>query len=91
MSMKHVSDGVEWKGFQAADTRRDALPVGSLLVIAWFDGEPEVWAAENLRGVDALRGYYRKEWGDREVPFTVATVLDNENLPKPTAQAGVTA
>jgi hypothetical protein len=73
--MKHIIDGVEWPGFQRV-TRPASAPPESILVIAWFDGEPELWAAEGPEGIESLRQYYRAEWGDRDIPFTLARVGD---------------
>ena len=50
---------------------RSELKPGSKVVIAWFDGEPELWMVEDEEGLQALRNYYRDDWGDREIPFTV--------------------
>jgi hypothetical protein len=73
--MKHIIDGVEWPGFQRLSHPGSALP-DSILVVAWFDGEPDLWVADPLGGVESLRQYYQSEWGDRDIPFTLARVGD---------------
>jgi hypothetical protein len=71
--VKITIDGVEYQGFQRMTP---AAEMHSLTVIIWFDGEPEIWNCEDIMGVDALRAYYRKEWGDRVIPYTVLTVIN---------------
>jgi hypothetical protein len=43
-----------------------------LLVVAWFDGEPDLWLVDNTgAALEELKRYYRDDWGDRDVPMTV--------------------
>lgn len=73
--MTHTIDGVTYHGFQRVSNPTNA-PIDTILIIAWFDGEPDLWAAENLDGVESLRRYYRADWGDRDIPFTLSVVRD---------------
>jgi len=75
--MKFISDNVEWNGFQKMST--SALQ-HTLLVIAWFDGEPELWNCDGDDGVESLRRYYRNDWGDRDIPFTISVITGKENV-----------
>lgn len=71
--MRYVIDGVEYKGFQAL---KRSAPPGSLIVVAWFDGEPELWNVENNDiAIQSLRNLYTTQWGaSRSIPFTIAIV-----------------
>lgn len=43
-----------------------------MVVIAWFDGEPDLWLVEDAAGLKELRRYYTDEWGpERPIPFTI--------------------
>jgi hypothetical protein len=53
---------------------KTTAPKDSFLVIAWFDGEPDLWNCDGHDGIESLRRYYRAEWGDREIPFTVSII-----------------
>lgn len=67
----------EYVGFQAANFG-GVSPMGAgFSVIAWFDGEPELWFAESPAGIIELRRYYKDQWGDQQIPFTVSQLLYN--------------
>lgn len=68
-----VQDGVTYKGFT-----RYVRPVvfstvterlGHKLIIAWFDGEPDLWLVEGMSGLEALRAFYAAEWGPDRTTF----------------------
>ena len=41
---------------------------GKLVVIAWFDGEPELWVANNEDAIKEIHRYYKNEgWEDGRV------------------------
>ena len=39
------------------------------IVVAWFDGEPDVWAIESPEGFESLRWYYLDAYG--RLPQTI--------------------
>ena len=41
------------------------------LVVAWFDGEPELWLIWDMRSLGELQRYYSDQWGDRRIPMSV--------------------
>lgn len=68
-TMEFRSDDRVYTGFRRISNRRLVQPT-EILIIAWFDGEPDLWVAENEAGVMELRRYYVDDWGgDREIPF----------------------
>lgn len=72
--MKYVMEGVEYRGFQ--NLKRTAPP-GSLIVVAWFDGDPELWNVEdNPASLESLRHLYHSQWGQRDIPFTISVVIE---------------
>ena len=62
-----------WTGFSSLTDRRVHLEPGHVLVIAWFDGEPDLWVADGEAGIQELRRAYREDWGDRDIPFDTFT------------------
>ncbi len=50
---------------------RDTLDGAHLVVLAWFDGEPDLWLVENAEGLSALQAKYVEEWGPGRVRYTV--------------------
>ncbi len=52
-------------------TRRPTITEEQIIVIAWFDGEPELWILDEPADIELLRAYYIAEWGNREIPFDV--------------------
>lgn len=66
--MEYILDGKVHKGFQQVYLQRDIAP-GTVLVIAWFDGEPDLWLVENHEGFKALKKYYSDEWGAERVTY----------------------
>lgn len=71
--MQFTVDDVVYSGFQSA-SRQNSIKPDNILVIAWFDGEPELWVVENATGVENLRQMYHNTWGDRDIPMTFARV-----------------
>lgn len=77
-------DGESYDGFEPA--KFDNIPTrplgnhhGPLLVLAWFDGDPEIWYVESLDKLENLREYYRKQpFGKQTVPFTICLILDTQ-------------
>lgn len=47
----------------------DQLTAGRQLVIAWFDGDADLWLVESVDGFNALRAYYDDEWGPGRTTF----------------------
>jgi hypothetical protein len=51
------------------------LEEGMFVVIAWFDGEPDLWLADGKIGLDSLRRFYdderQTETYPRDIPFTI--------------------
>ena len=71
----HTKQGpkeVTHRGFTrlSYDNRQTQHPA-TLMVIAWFDGEPDMWLVDGEDGIKALREYYKADWGDRDIPFDV--------------------
>ncbi len=71
---KFVRDGVEWHGFHRVSSPSD-VPVGCFLVLIWFDGEPDLWATET-EDIESLQRYYRREWPQHDIPFTISRVVN---------------
>jgi len=46
---------------------RGPLPEGQVLVIAWFDGEPDLYICDVLIGVANVKKMYDDEWGEGRV------------------------
>lgn len=67
-----------YTGFQRVD--RTTLTKTSMLVVAWFDGEPELWLVDGQAGVEQLRKFYRDEWGDRMIPFDTWTIHSTDRF-----------
>lgn len=71
--LTHTVDNTVNTGFSVFNKPTDADGEGILVVIVWFDGEPELWVVEGADGLSQLVKFYRAEWGDREIPLTVLT------------------
>jgi hypothetical protein len=72
-SLSHTVDDVTHVGF--TDLRNKNQPIaGEFIVVAWFDGEPDLWLVSGEAGLKELRNFYTREWGNRDVPFTISTV-----------------
>jgi hypothetical protein len=68
--LTYTIDSVKHVGFTRLTRPSQTVQPDTSVVIAWFDGEPELWIVENASGYIALRKMYTDEWGDREIPFT---------------------
>jgi hypothetical protein len=62
---------VHW-GFQPL-TSSNQIQNDDLVVIVWFDGEPEMYVADNRGAVHDIKRMYTEEWGDRDMPIIVLT------------------
>jgi hypothetical protein len=61
-----------YRGFQPMAANRTTLKPGTLMVVAWFDGQPDTWLVDGEDGIKELRRYYVADWGpDRDIPFDV--------------------
>jgi hypothetical protein len=78
--MKFTSNGVEWHGFQHVGSFRQ-IKEGHILVVAFFDGEPELWLAENADGIESLKRYYRHGWSEMVIPFVTSRVVSESTIP----------
>jgi hypothetical protein len=56
----------EYQGFQSIRTKPKG-PLEGLVVIAWFEGEPNLWQIENGAGLEQLKKYYTDDWGPTRV------------------------
>lgn len=73
--MQFEVDGDKYEGFEPASF--DNIPKHNCaLVLAWFDGEPDMWWIESLDKVELLRQYYRKTIGMRLIPFTICLIVE---------------
>lgn len=60
-NMQFTSDGITYRGFQAI-TQYRVITKGDTLIVAWFDGEPDLWITDcGTEGLGQLRIYYRAE------------------------------
>lgn len=48
-----------------------ALHPGAQLVVAWFDGEADLWLVLGTEGEQALQRYYEDDWGPGRTTFDV--------------------
>ena len=69
--MTHTMDGQRYVGFQSV---RGVLTPGTLLCIVWFDGETDLWNADGMEGVAALRRYYAERYERESLTIDVAVV-----------------
>jgi hypothetical protein len=68
--MEYTIDGVEHIGIKRL-TRPEDVNEG-IVVIAWFDGEPDLWVVNiDDGGLEVLKKLYSDEWGPDRVTYTV--------------------
>ena len=60
--MKFIRDNVEYEGFKVLSIHDRIGPL-QYVVLAWFEGDPELWLVENEAGYDQLIKMYNDEWG----------------------------
>lgn len=56
--MQFTSDGVLYKGFRRWPVNGGDTRYAAVLVVAWMEGEPELWQVEHSFGRAQLARYY---------------------------------
>lgn len=71
MPLTYTRDGVTLQGIKSLDNQRHTFDQGEWLVVAYFEGSPELWAVSIGAGLVTLRQHYNKEWPDHVVNFDI--------------------
>src|SRR6266436_7248724 len=65
----------EYSGFENFGPHTEVSEDG-FVVIAWFDGQADLWHVENAKGYAELRRYYADDWPDWEKRMTFFVLED---------------
>lgn len=64
------ANGIVWTGFRPYFMGR--IEPHTQLIIAWFEGDPELWEVEDSPAArSSLLDYYRNEWGPDRVTYEI--------------------
>ena len=75
----YTINGVTHQGFRRS-TVRPQPTVGEIVVVVWFEGEPELYIADNLEAVETIKGIWRKDWPQHDMEITVCHVTGTDLL-----------
>ena len=75
MPLSFIQNDVKFEGFKPYTNPADMNFREHRLVVAWFEGEPELWITDGKESLERVKALYEAEWGPGRVVLQEYTML----------------